>query len=514
MKISTRLIAGFGLLIVLLSLCTGTALRSLHHAREGMDDAVNIKMKKYQLAQAMFGENRDIAIAVRNVIMFSDPALMKPEVERINKQKALFFANRQALADIMKTDSTPAGREAYRRIIDAEGPTFAAVDKGLQLGLANLDQQAVDYLIRELRPVQGKLLAALKDMAEIQERNSQVAVEQNSRATDRASLILMLLTGASVLVAAGACFVVIRILMRQLGGEPAQAQALAATIAAGDLTTSVALRRNDTTSLLASLDSMQARLRGLVSQIKDTASSVALAADEIAQGNTELSSRTEEQAAALQETAASMEQLTATVKSNTAGAQQTAESARSTAQMAYAGGSDVERMSVTMQDISVSATKVRDITAVIEGIAFQTNILALNAAVEAARAGEEGRGFAVVAGEVRTLAQRSATAAKDIKALIEQAVEQIESGVTVAASTGHSIRKVVGLVGELAEAMDTISLASSEQMQGISQVSVAVSQMDGVTQNNAALVEESSSASQSLSEQAHALRGMVEAFRV
>jgi len=157
---------------------------------------------------------------------------------------------------------------------------------------------------------------------------------------------------------------------------------------------------------------------------------------------------------------------------------------------------------------------VRDITAVIESIAFQTNILALNAAVEAARAGEEGRGFAVVAGEVRTLAQRSATAAKDIKTLIEQAVEQIESGVSVAASTGNSIRKVVGLVGDLAEAMDHIALASSEQMQGISQVSIAVSQMDGVTQNNAALVEESSSASQSLSEQAHALRSMVETFRV
>lgn len=302
--------------------------------------------------------------------------------------------------------------------------------------------------------------------------------------------------------------------MRQLGGEPAQAQALAATIAAGDLTSTVLLRRNDSSSLLASLDSMQARLRGLVSQIKDASTSVALAADEIAQGNTELSSRTEQQAAALQETAASMEQLTATVKSNTAGAQQTAESARDTARLARSGEADVQRMSGTMQDISVSAAKVRDITSVIESIAFQTNILALNAAVEAARAGEEGRGFAVVAGEVRTLAQRSATAARDIKVLIEQAVEQVESGVAVASSTGQSIIKIVGMVGELAEAMDTISQASSEQMQGIAQVSVAVSQMDGVTQNNAALVEESSSASRSLSEQAQALRGMVAAFHV
>ncbi len=209
-----------------------------------------------------------------------------------------------------------------------------------------------------------------------------------------------------------------------------------------------------------------------------------------------------------------MEQLSATVKSNAAGARQTAESARETAQLARSGETDVKRMSDTMHDISVSATKVRDITSVIESIAFQTNILALNAAVEAARAGEDGRGFAVVAGEVRTLAQRSATAAKDIKTLIEQAVTQVESGVTVASSTGQSILKIVGMVGELAESMDELSLASSEQMQGISQVSIAVSQMDGVTQNNAALVEESSSASQSLSEQAHALRTMVETFKV
>ncbi|WP_054633857.1 methyl-accepting chemotaxis protein [Pantoea stewartii] len=514
MKISTRLIAGFGLLILLFILCTGIAQQALHHAREGMDDTVNIKMKKYQLAQSMYGEVRDMGIAVRNIALLSDTEAMQPEVTRIQKQKALFIANRQALGAILASDSTPAGREAFKRITDSEGPTFAALDQATRLGLANLDKETTDYLLKDVRPVQTKLLNALRDMTEIQEKNSQAAVQQNSHSTARASLILMLLATASVIVAVGACAVTISVLMRQLGGEPAQAQALAASIAAGDLTATVSLRRKDTTSLLASLDVMQARLRALVSQIKEASASVALAADEIAQGNTELSSRTEQQAAALQETAASMEQLTATVKSNTAGAQQTADSARETAQLARTGESDVQRMTHTMHDISVSATKVRDITAVIESIAFQTNILALNAAVEAARAGEEGRGFAVVAGEVRTLAQRSATAARDIKTLIEQAVEQVESGVTVASSTGQSILKIVGMVGELADAMDNISLASSEQMQGISQVSIAVSQMDGVTQNNAALVEESSSASRSLSEQAHALRGMVAAFQV
>ena len=514
MKISTRLAAGFGLLIFLFIICTGTALNALYKAREGMDRIVNIKMKKYQIAQDMLGELREMSIDVRTLGLLSDPVAMKPVAERMQKTQAQYSANRQALGDLLKIDSLPAGRNAFKRLTDTEASFFAIFAKASQLGLANRDKDFFECLTKEVQPVQDKMLSDLQVVTGIQQKTSFAEVKENSTSTSRSSLILILLAGASIFISVGACVLVVRVLMRQLGGEPAQAQALAATIAAGDLTSPVVLRRNDTTSLLASLDSMQANLRDLVSKIKETSASVALASDEIAQGNTELSSRTEQQAAALQETAASMEQLTATVKSNAASAQQTAESARGTAQLAHAGGSDVQRMSVTMQDISASAAKVRDITSVIEGIAFQTNILALNAAVEAARAGEEGRGFAVVAGEVRTLAQRSATAAKDIKTLIEQAVDQIESGVGVASSTGQSIQKVVGLVGELAEAMDNISLASAEQMQGISQVSVAVSQMDGVTQNNAALVEESSSASQSLSEQAHALRCMVETFRV
>lgn len=514
MKISTRLATGFGLLILLFVICTVIALMALARASDGMDDAVNVKMKKYQLVLDMRGGIRDMGIAVRNIALLTDPQAMKPEWERLQKQASLYEVNRRALVEVMKSDSTPEGREVIRRITDAEGPAISALKQAGQLGLDNRAQEATAYLMNVTRPAQTMLLNALNDMTQIQLKNTQSAVEQNSAAADRASLTLVLLAAVSVVIALVTCTLTIRLLMRQLGGEPAQAQSLAATIASGDLTTSVTLRRNDTSSLMSSLDGMQANLRGLVSQIKDSAASVALAADEISQGNTELSSRTEQQAAALQETAASMEQLTATVKSNSVGAQQTAESARETASFARAGETDMQRMSETMNDISLSAAKVRDITSVIESIAFQTNILALNAAVEAARAGEDGRGFAVVAGEVRTLAQRSATAARDIKQLIEQAVEQVESGVEVAAGTGQSILRIVGMVGELAEAMDNISLASSEQMQGISQVSIAVSQMDGVTQNNAALVEESSSASQSLSEQAHALRGMVDAFRV
>jgi methyl-accepting chemotaxis protein len=514
MKISTRLTAGFGLLIILFIICSGTALHALNRAREGMDVIVNIKMKKYQIAEEMLGEIRQMAIDVRTLGLLADINAMKPLAKRMQETQAQFTANRQALGNLLEKDSLPAGRQAFKRLTDTERSFFATFSKASQLGLANRDKEFLECLTKEVQPIQDTMLSDLLVVTGIQQKTSSSEVAKNSALTSQSSLILILLAGVSIIVSIGACIVIIRVLMRQLGGEPAQAQVLASAIAAGDLTTQVILRRNDTTSMLASLDGMQANLRGLVSKIKDTSASVALAADEIAQGNSELSSRTEQQAAALQETAASMEQLTATVKSNTAGAQQTAQSARGTAQLALKGGSDVQLMSATMQDISVSATKVRDITSVIESISFQTNILALNAAVEAARAGEDGRGFAVVAGEVRTLAQRSATAAKDIKSLIENAVEQIESGVSVASSTGQSIQAVVSRVGELAEAMDNLSLASSEQMQGISQVTIAVSQMDGVTQNNAVLVQESSSASQSLSQQAHALRGMVETFSV
>ncbi len=351
-------------------------------------------------------------------------------------------------------------------------------------------------------------------MGEVLTQRSDNAVSQNSKTTEQAYIILLVLLGIAVILGLLTGSYLIRKIMRELGGEPVTAQRLAYAISQGNLTSTVQLRKNDDRSLMASLDAMQARLRGIVLQIKDASASVALAADEIDRGNTELSSRTEQQAAALQQTAASMEQLTSTVKSNTAGAQQTAESARATAETVNADKSKVSHMTDTMHNIHESAVKVRDITSVIESIAFQTNILALNAAVEAARAGEDGRGFAVVAGEVRTLAQRSATAAKDIKRLIEQAVAHVDSGVEIAALTGQSVLKVMSMVSDLAEGMDSIARASSEQLQGISEVSVAVNQMDGVTQNNAALVQESSMASRSLSEQAQTLRQIVGSFSV
>ena len=514
MKISTRLTAGFGSLILLFIICTGIAIQALWHARDSMNDTVDVKMKRFALVLDMRGGARDMAIAVRNLALLSDPVEMQPEWQRLVAQRDAYVEKRKMLEQSMSSNVSAHGKSALERVLSSESSALSTLMTAGKLGLENRQQEATVYLMTTARPAQKALMDALDELTDIEMQLSRTTVTENSASTSRTATLLSGLTLLSVLMAAVTCFLTVRLLMRQLGGEPVQAQALAAAIAGGDLTYPVALYRNDTTSLLASLAAMQASLRSLVSDIRNSSSSVATAADEISQGNTELSSRTEQQAAALQETAASMEQLTATVKSNAAGARQTADTARATAILARTGEEDVSRMSQTMNKISLSAGRVRDITGVIGSIAFQTNMLALDAAVEAARAGEDGRGFAVVAGEVRTLAQRSASAARDIKTLIEQAVNQVEDGVTVATGTGESILKIVGMVGELADAMDNISLSSAEQMQGIAQVSVAVSQMDGVTQNNAALVEESSTASQSLSAQAHALRAIVETFRV
>lgn len=515
MNITTgkKLALAFGLIVIVSLL--GSSLSIINFLRlDQANDWNNHSFKVMRASDSMLSDMLNMETGVRGFAISGKEGFLDPYISSKGKFNEDMKIIRTLVAD------NPGQQKRLDKLQELYVKILAVDEMIVTLRQSvNTGKESISVLTDYVEQGHDKtLMDSFRSVsASFSQAESALLTQRSGEVNSLAAETKMTLSGAGLMIILLSVItgtMITRNITRQLGGEPAQAKALAAKIAAGDLTTTVMLRRHDTTSLLASLDGMQTNLRALVSKIKDSSASVALAADEISQGNTELSSRTEQQAAALQETATSMEQLTATVRNNAMGAQHTAESARETAELARSGESDVQRMTYTMQEISVSAAKVRDITSVIESIAFQTNILALNAAVEAARAGEEGRGFAVVAGEVRTLAQRSATAAKDIKVLIEQAVTQVESGVTVASSTGKNILSIVGMVSGLAEAMDTISLASSEQMQGISQVSIAVSQMDGVTQNNAALVEESSSASQSLSEQAHALSGMVEAFRV
>jgi methyl-accepting chemotaxis protein len=298
------------------------------------------------------------------------------------------------------------------------------------------------------------------------------------------------------------------------GGEPTDAAAIANSVARGDLSVAVEVAPGDESSVMAAMSRMRGNLSGIVSQVRVNSQSIAVASAEIAQGNNDLSRRTEEQASALEETAASMEQLSATVKQNADNAKQANQLAMGASTVAVKGGEVVSQVVTTMKGINDSSKKIADIISVIDGIAFQTNILALNAAVEAARAGEQGRGFAVVASEVRSLAGRSADAAKEIKGLITASVERVEQGTALVDEAGATMTEVVSSIRRVTDIMGEISAASSEQSAGVAQVGEAITLMDQATQQNAALVEESAAAAESLKQQAQQLVQAVEVFEL
>jgi methyl-accepting chemotaxis protein len=383
-------------------------------------------------------------------------------------------------------------------------------------GLANQHIALVDVLIK--RTQDGPLEAKLQGVVAVPAWGWWIGTgffyDDINAAYWRLARTLMAIAVAIFLAVGAMAWFMTRSVTRALGGEPADAAAFAAQIAAGNLAANIRLSPSDQSSLLYALSEMRLKLRGMVQSIQSTSDSIATGSGEIAQGNTDLSQRTEEQAASLEETAASMEQLTATVKQNADNARQASQLAVLASDATERGGSAVDEVIGTMQNIADESRKIGQIISVIEGIAFQTNILALNAAVEAARAGDEGRGFAVVAGEVRTLAQRSASAAKDIKELIESSVARVDDGTGQVAVAGERMREIVQSIKRVSDIMGEIAAASVEQSTGIEQVNRAVSQMDEVTQQNAALVEEAAAAAASLDEQAARLRTTVAVFQL
>jgi methyl-accepting chemotaxis protein len=375
-------------------------------------------------------------------------------------------------------------------------------------------------LRRQLTYAPADFQAALTRAINSQTKLGETAVDQleallNERVASIKRRIWMLAAAIAglALVGLGISFVVVRSILREIGGEPRDVVALADAVAQGDLSVRIEAREGDTHSIVAATAGMKDNLSNVVSMVRTNAERVATASTHIAQGNSDLRQRTEAQASALQETAASMEQLGATVRQNSDNALRANSLAREAASVAAEGGETVAKMVDRMDDINTSSRKISTIIGVMDGIANQTNILALNAAVEAARAGEQGNGFAVVASEVQMLAKRSAEAAKEIKGLIDDSVQQVELGSGLARTAGDTMNDVVDAIQKVSEVMSEISSASSEQSAGVGQIGAAVAQMDHVTQQNAALVEASATAANSLREQAQALVHAVSVFR-
>ncbi|SDJ60098.1 Four helix bundle sensory module for signal transduction [Paraburkholderia steynii] len=366
----------------------------------------------------------------------------------------------------------------------------------------------------QLFPTAEKLNAAIITHRAYNVQLGQQGSDTAARIVHHVLVAILVAAGLTLAIAAALGTLIVRHLLRELGGEPAYAVAVAKRIAEGDLATAVQTRAGDESSLLAAISAMRDNLEQIVGRVRTGTQAIASASRQIAAGNLDLSARTEEQAASLQQTAASMEELTTTVRNNSDSAAHANRLASSASDVAAKGGDVMSQVIGTMHEISASSSKVVEIIGVIEGIAFQTNILALNAAVEAARAGDQGRGFAVVASEVRSLAQRSASAAKDIKVLIMNSVSRVESGGQQVEVAGTTIGEVVTNVRQVAGMIAEIAAAGLEQGTGIEQVNQAVAQMDQVTQQNAALVEEAAAAAESLRHQSQELESLVSVFRI
>ncbi|MCS4510776.1 methyl-accepting chemotaxis protein [Xylophilus ampelinus] len=511
-----QLILGFATLTALILFVAGFGIYALGDANRGFDNYVHGIDARASKAADLRNAINERAIAARNIVLAISPTDAQAEKTRAmvahEKVQAHLAELKRMIASA--TDTSDQARSLVAdmdRIEKDYGPVALAI---IDLGIRGEREQAVTKLHAECRPLLDKMSNAAASYAELTARTAQRLTDQATMRLggERVALIAACLLAMAAAVAAGV--LITRRLMGALGAEPADLRLVAERVASGDLSPVDTSDQLPVTSVLASLARMQTNLADIVHEVRNASDSIATGSQQIASGNADLSRRTELQASALQETAATMDELGTTVRNNADNARQASTLAQGASGVAGKGGEVVQQVVHTMRDISASSHKIADIIGTIDGIAFQTNILALNAAVEAARAGDQGRGFAVVAAEVRNLAQRSATAAKEIKQLITSSVEQVDRGAVLVDRAGTTMAEIVTEIRRVSDIVTEISAASAEQSTGVSQVGEAVTQMDQTTQQNAALVEEGAAAAESLRLQAQRLVESVAVFHV
>ncbi len=450
-----------------------------------------------------------VSLQIRHAILVRTPADLATTLADI-ESKRKFIAETMAVFEKNLGDDVE-GQAKYKEIVAMTAAFWVDGGANIKLIQDGKKDEAFDYLVEKTIPTRNKLLVAL----DAQKKHYGVVLSEVIQDIDTSADSTRVLISSLVVAIAAGLLLFSVLIGGVLKRRVSLAQDVAERVREGDLTVPVNdTARDEFSPLLESLEGMRSSLTNVVGIVRENSDSVATASAEIAHGNNDLSARTEQQASAIEQTAASMEELSATVRQNADNARQANQLAMSASTVAIQGGEVVGRVVETMKGINDSSKKISDIIGVIDGIAFQTNILALNAAVEAARAGEQGRGFAVVASEVRSLAGRSAEAAKEIKALISDSVGRVEQGTQLVDQAGSTMNEVVTSIRRVTDIMGEISAASTEQSQGVSQVGDAITQMDQATQQNAALVEESAAAASSLQSQAQKLVQAVAVFKI
>jgi len=506
-KIGVRLGAAFAFILGMLLISALTALMRVQSLGDTAETLAGSRYQKAAAATSLRYYATDMTRLVRNIIILSGDSYRQASFKKdYDVLQEKMSAATERLDSLLTTQQ---GRVLMEKVRNT-GRLYVSFSNDVAvLGMQKKPGEATEVLFGPRFQTQLDYQHALKDMVAFQESQMQKAGASALKERQSALMLLSSLSITAILLAVLLAWLITRSIVRPLNAALDAAQ----RIARGDLSVVVPVAgRDETGRLLRAVAEMQDSLVQTVSAVRRNAESVATASLQIAQGNSDLSQRTEEQASALEQTAATMSQLSVTVRNNADNARQAAQLAVSVRDVARQGNDVTSDITGTMKSIGESSARIADITSVIDSIAFQTNILALNAAVEAARAGEQGRGFAVVAGEVRTLAQRSATAAGEIKHLIEANSSSVSAGNVLAERSAVTMADIVSSVGQLSDTVDEITAASAEQARGIEQVGIAVTEMDSVTQQNASLVEESASASQSLREQAALLLQSVSVF--